>query len=71
MFSHYNINLYVSLFNWYNYTKKKIGTILATSATFDKNKIVHLGGTVEQKREETLVKKLSCLCTRKRIFYLR
>lgn len=42
------------------------GIILATLATFDKNKIVHLGGALEQKKEETLMRKLSYMCTKKK-----
>lgn len=47
------------------------GIILSTLATFDKNKIVHLGDALEQKKEETLMRKLSCVCTKKEFFYLR
>lgn len=46
------------------------GIILATLATFD-NKIVHLGGALEQKKEETLMRKLSRVYKKKELLYFR
>ena len=44
------------------------GIILATLATFDKTKIVHLGGALEQKKEETRMRQLCWVYTKKRTF---